>query len=76
MRFQAYLSVLATSMYMVTASDAVGQAYTPAPIDLFTVADVHAQTAATAADVKCIGADGKVVKTVKDGKPCPEGTTA
>ena len=63
MRFQAYLSVLATSMYMVTASNAVGQAYThsPAPIDLFTVADVHAQTAATAADVKCIGADGKVV---------------
>ena len=44
MRFQIYLSVFASTLYMANASDSLGHSNcsASAPIDLFTLADAHA----------------------------------
>ena len=62
MRFQVYLSVFASTIYMADASDSLGHsncsALASAPIDLFTMADAHAMNHAQPAPVNKIDQAG------------------
>ena len=67
MRFSAYFTVFATSMYMAAASDTLSQVDTysnaPTVTDLFTVADAHAMAVAEE------GKEGATVSTSSQPEP-------